>query len=445
MMLKTCRPWLARLSCGLTLAFALTVWGQAPAADPTAPVVLDLPLSLHTAQDLQPSVRAARASLASAQTQARTLEGMGVVAWLKNHDLPVRKKQACLGVTAATGNLSAVEAETNYAVTRTYLSVQYARAQRQVAGDVSKELEFYQKQVKQAVEGKEEKDKDKDKDKVKPAPREWTTSTVDKLTIYRRLAENKLTEAERGVEQATAGLREAIGLDPCTPVTVMDSPLSEPQKVELCREEIVSLALDRRGEVVQASALAEIACLEIDAQGKECLPGVVRTFAAAADIHAKVLPATVANGEYRPGALAPEMPVYLVGSKSDRQQRARELAQRNQAVADKTRNLVALDATNAYLKYQEALKKVEQSRDAKIAGERLAKNTRADFRADQKVRIDDVLTNEILAAQGQSAYNEAVLLLNIALADLERATAGGFCAGFLPPAAPEAIPAPKKN
>jgi hypothetical protein len=133
-----------------------------------------------------------------------------------------------------------------------------------------------------------------------------------------------------------------------------------------------------------------------------------------------------------------------VGSKADRQDRARDFSQRAQAVADKVRGLIALDATNAWLKYHEARQKVAQTREAKTAGENLAKNTRADFRADQKVRVDDVLTNEVLSAQGRSAYNEALYQLLVALADLERATAGGFCAHFLRPAAqPEAIPAPK--
>ena len=384
-----------KILSGLTLVFTALVWSQAPAADPAAPLVIDLPLALATAQDVQPSMRAARATLSSAQTAHRTLEELGVAARLTNHDLPIRKKQACLGVTAATGNLIQAEAETKYAVLRTYWSVQYAKAQQKVAAGVVESFEFYEKRVSEAVKKGE-------------GPREWTQDTVDKISIYRRLAANKVAEADRGIERATAGLKEAIGLDPCSQITVVDHPLTELTVSPVCREDVVSLALSRRGEVTQANALAEIMCLEIEAQGKECLPGVVRTFAAFADIHSKVLPAGVANGEYRPGALAPEMPTHLAGSKSDRMQRARDLADRGQAVSDKVRNLVALEAQDIYWKHQEALKKVGINREGSDAGRNLSANTKKGFTANLNVRVDDILTTEVLAAQAQSAYNEAL-------------------------------------
>src|SRR5262249_14814520 len=97
---------------------------------------------------------------------------------------------------------------------------------------------------------------------------------------------------------------------------------------------------------------------------------------------------------------------------------------------DKTRNLIALEAEDMYYKWEEAMRKVPQSQSAEQAGRRLAKNTRDDFRAAQRVKIEDILTNEALAAQAAAAYNEALYQLVVALADLQRVTAGGFDAGF---------------
>jgi len=120
----------------------------------------------------------------------------------------------------------------------------------------------------------------------------------------------------------------------------------------------------------------------------------------------------------------------LVGKRWARVERARELSSRATAVLDKTRNLVALDAENAYLKWEEAATKLPQSSDGAKAATRLIENTRSDFRGAQKVRIDDILSNEALAAQARSAYNEVLFLQAIALAGIQRATAGGFDPGF---------------
>src|SRR5262249_53572769 len=145
---------------------------------------------------------------------------------------------------------------------------------------------------------------------------------------------------------------------------------------------------------------------EIDAQGKSHMP-TVRTFAAVADVHARPIPQGVQNTEYRPGAVGLDMPGTLAGHRADRVERARDLSARAGAVVDKTRNLIALEAEDAYFKWLEAARKVGQTRDGADAGARLAKHGREDFRGGQKVRIEDLLTNEVLAGQVQAAYNEA--------------------------------------
>ena len=78
----------------------------------------------------------------------------------------------------------------------------------------------------------------------------------------------------------------------------------------------------RCGEMVQASVFAQVVCLEVEAQGTSVMQKM-QTFAAGTDIHARQVPQGVHNTEYRPGAVAPEMPTLLVGSKPERMQHAR--------------------------------------------------------------------------------------------------------------------------
>jgi outer membrane protein TolC len=80
---------------------------------------------------------------------------------------------------------------------------------------------------------------------------------------------------------------------------------------------------------------------------------------------------------------------------------------------------------------QQAHAQVQQSTEAAEAGERLARNSRDDFRAGQKVKLDDVLTNEVLAGQARGSLNEARYQYALALATLERATGGAFCSGLV--------------
>ena len=97
------------------------------------------------------------------------------------------------------------------------------------------------------------------------------------------------------------------------------------------------------------------------------------------------------------------------------------------------RQAIALDAENTYLKWEEANSKVGQTRTAKETARRLADNTRKGYTSNQKVKPEDVLTNEVLAAQSEAQYNEALWNLIIAIADLERVTAGGITADFVAP------------
>ncbi len=376
--------------------------------------VLGLAGCLRIGMERQPALAAHRASLAAAESGRRALEKM-TLAIVLARDLPIRKQQAALGVTIASAGLNQAEWETRYAITRTYLSVLYAREQSRVAEDVVVNLRFYQERVSELVK--------------KGESREWTTSTVDKITVYLRLAEGRQAEAARGVERAMAALREAMGVEPGCCFELADQRLPD-LRAEVCREAIIQEALARRGEMTQALTASEVTRLEVDAQGKTHMP-TSRTFAAVADIHARPVPQGVQNTEYRPGAVGLDMPGTLAGHKSSRVDRARDFSDRAQAVVDKTRNLITLEAEDGYLKWLEASRKVVQTRDGSEAGARLAKHTREDFRGGQKVKIEDLLTNEVLAGQALAAGNEARYLYALALAGLERITAGGFDAGFV--------------
>jgi outer membrane protein TolC len=389
---------------------------QAQEQNPVCPIAagpLTLSDALRIGLEQQPALVAYRASLAAANTQSSALDRLRIPTFLVR-DLPIRRQQAHLGIDIAEAGLHQAEWETVYAVTRTYYSVLYARMQVQVTQDLTQSLKFYQERVRELVN--------------KGESREWTTSTVDKITLYLRLAQGKESDARRGIDRAKAALREAMGLPPDVPVDVVEGKLPD-NKLDVTRDQVVNLALERRGEMAEAGNVSEVVQLEVDAQGKSRRPRFT-TFAFASDIHARPVPQGVANDEYRPGATSLEMPAELAGRRSDRVERARDFSARAGAVVDKTRNLVALDAEDAFFKYEDAARKMPDAKDGSDAATRLAKNTRDDFRAGQKVRIEDILTNEVLAAQSSGSYNEVLFQYAIALAGLQRATAGGIDAGL---------------
>jgi len=339
---------------------------------------LSLTECLRIAVDQQPALVAQRASLAAALEGYQGLERLMIPTFIAL-DLPIRRKQACLGVTIAEAGLAQAEWETVYAVTRTYFGVVYARQQLRVADDLSNSFRFYQERVRDLVEKGE-------------SPKEWTTSTVDKITIYLELANVRKGEALRGIDRANAALREAMGVAPETQVAVAEQTLPQP-KVTANREEIVALALRRRGELVQVVTAARVVDLEVQAQGRSLFRPTMPTFASGADIHARPVPQGISNREYRPGATGLEMPPNLSGPRSSRMDHARDLSARAVAVVDKTRNLIALEAEDMFYKWEEATRKLPQSATAEQAGSRLARNTRDDFRASQRVKIEDILTN----------------------------------------------------
>ncbi len=400
---------------------ALIAAEQAPAARSQGPATT-LPASsgstlaecIATALAQQPAVNAARASLAAAQTGKCALDNMRLAA-LISRDIPVRRQQACIGVSIAAAALDQTERETIYAVTRLYYTVAFAREQKKVADSVVANMKATYDISEAAVKG---------------GSKEVTTSTLDKVTVYLRIAESKQIDAAQGVNRALAALREAMGLCSDAPLNIAIDTLPTPT-VAVNREEIICQALARRGELVQALGASEVTCLEVKAQSRKMWSPTVNTFAAGSDIHARPIPQGESNGEYRPGAIGPEMPVLLVGSRLCREQRARDFYNRSVSVVDKTRGLIALEAEDSFYKWHEASSKVPLYQEAVAKGRKLADDTRNDFATGQKVKPEDVLTNEVLAAQAQASFNEVRYHLILALAALERVTGGGFCAGLI--------------
>jgi outer membrane protein TolC len=395
----------------VTVQIALDLPGR-----PAAESARTLPDCIQLALENQPALAAQRASLAAANDNQQALENLRVPDIIAR-ELPVRRKQAALGVQAAAAGLEQAERDTIYAVTRTYYTVVYARQQRQVANELVQNLtatrEIADRLEKQGV-------------------REVTTASVDRATIYLSLAQTRLDQAEAGVERATAALREAMGLPPGSCLVVADDHLPDPPCRPSCRADIVNLALSRRGELVQAGSLAEATNLEVDAQATSHR-AKMGTFAAGADIHSREVPPGIADGEYRPGAVAPEMPTLLAGSRSARVERARSFSARAAAVADKTRGLIALEAEDAYLRWEEASRKVPRTQSAATKANKLAVDQAKDYGTNGKVKTEDLIAAQVFAAQVQSQHVESLFQKVLALAALERITGGGFCAGFSAP------------
>ena len=252
---------------------------------------LDLALQQH------PKLAAQRAGLAAAADGKKAVDSL-TLAGLVDHALRLRRKQADLGVTAASARLKQTECEVAYAVTRMYFTVLYARDQEALVQRVVDRLGAIQKAARQAVDA---------------GAADATTADVDRATVYLRLAETRRVEATQGVKRALAALKETVGMEPDCPLDVPASHLPEPA-VQPNREQIVAWALSGRGELTQANILAEVACLEVEAQGTT-MHKQVSTFAAAADIHAHQVPQEMHNNDYSPGAIPPEMPATLAGSR----------------------------------------------------------------------------------------------------------------------------------
>ena len=344
----------ARLLSGLAAPVLFSITPQAPAADPAPPppppppaVVVPAPVAIQVfdlrmcrdyAVEHQPAVAAAREALAAAQLKCEALQNLRGLSALLARDLPVRRQQAALGVTVAQAEVDAAEWDARYSAAYCYLAALYAREQQRTAQDILEKplgLNYLHDTVESIVKNGLRKD--------------VTEKHQQLVDSYRALVAGRKAEADQGYERAIAALREAMNIGPGCRIELADTRLPACDAVP-DRDQIVQLAVARRGEVVMATTAEQVLCLEVDAQGRLLLPSA-RTFASGADIHAHVLPAAQYDPEYRPGPVGPEMPANLIGSRHERQDQAEAYHARGEAVAEKTRNLIALEAEDAYLRW----------------------------------------------------------------------------------------------
>ena len=405
-------------------------------------------MSLDACIDLgmahQPSLDAARASLAAARDGKGGLDHFPLYARLLVRDLRIRKEQACEGLTIAQAALTQAEWDTRYAITRNFFTVQYIRAQRKVVDDVLKDLDTGYKRAKKLYEGGDVTVK-------------ITKIDLDAILIQQSIVKTRKSQVENGMLKATAALREAMGLNYDYPLelAVVDLPAAvygvkriveeyvdekddkgnvkkKTVKTEVIdyfpnykpnKQDLIAAALANRGELIQAISASRAVGLEVDAQ-KLIFGPQGRTFAMGSDPHVQPIPQGVMNGEYRPGAIGPEMPPSLAGPRRFRIARASDLFQRSTAVVDKATSLVSLDVENQYLKWHEAVESIQslsgiQDR-ARGMPDRVQKLEPKDFTSSAVIQAT---TTAILV---QTQLNDHMHMHALALAGLERATAGGF-------------------
>ncbi len=284
-------------STGAPVAFSATTEVIVPAATSE---IKDFNECLALAMATHPRLIATRASLAASEDGKRALDRMHLPATL-DPQIPVRRQQAAVGLNAPVAGLAQAELEAAYAVTRTYVTVLYAREQERLAQGVVERLKAVNQAASEALEA---------------GARDASAADVKRTLVYARLAETKRIQATQGVKRALVALREASGLGAETILDVKGDRLSIPD-TRPNRDEVLAGALAKRGEIIQTKVFAQVACLEVEAQGtsrSQRMP----TFASGTDIHAQQVPQGANGTDYRPAGINPEMPTMLVGSRAER-------------------------------------------------------------------------------------------------------------------------------
>src|SRR5262245_7079074 len=337
-----------------------------PAESETQTKVLNLADCIALGKENSPVIAAQSATLRGAEIAKRSVDSMKKPKCMAP-DLPIRRQQSAVGLE---GSLAAVEFTEHYtvnAVSRTYYGVVYARAQKKLAEEaVAERL----KNLKMA------------EDFLNAGARQVSKEDVQKFRTSMQLARLQVLEAERGVDILLGALKEAMGLGPAYCLDVADDTLPQPE-LNLCAADVIELAETRRPENRVQDAASAIFGLEVDAQRAMKKSG--RTFAMYSDIHVAAAPPLGGGPNYMPGPIGWEMPVKLAGTRCDRVERASALADRVNAVREKTRQLIALEAQDAYTRFVEAKSAIPLAKGAEDSA-REVKNL-----AEQKYRRQDRL------------------------------------------------------
>jgi outer membrane protein TolC len=376
---------------------------------------------IAVAIDRHPHLKAVQASTSASTTGYRSLINFGTLGTLVSPDLDIRKQQAQRGLEGAAGSYQKVHNEIVQDTTRLYYSAVFARQQQGVADDVVEQLEQIVEQIDKIL-------------KQAKTPDELGGLTTEKLLVAKLgLLEAKQLQATAivGRQQAMAALRQVMNVEEATfPFRVKDAELPVmSQKVEISRKLVVDLALCRRPELALAAAGVDVFRLEVYAQGKIPFKRVVPTFASGADLHSREIPQAMRGKEYRPGGIIPEMPTQLVGSKYDRVSRAMAFSQKADAIYENAVSLIVLEAENGFFEFQLATEKLRLAKEKYDIALDLAKLARKNLPL-AKTGKEQFVQMEIVAAKAQADYGEAVFQHLLALAALERITAGGIAPAF---------------
>jgi hypothetical protein len=101
---------------------------------------------------------------------------------------------------------------------------------------------------------------------------------------------------------------------------------------------------------------------------------------------------------------------------------------RAETVVEKTRNLITLEAEDAFLRWQAAYDRAQQSAKSAKRADDLAKNSKSAFLEvpNRPNGVRDWLEAVVLAGQVKASLNEALHQQALGVAALERITAGGL-------------------
>jgi len=377
---------------------------------------IELRASLALGIEHAPTIKAAHASLAASQSGYHALMNINHAAELLRPDLPVRRQQAQRGVSVGCADVLKAHQENIYDVSRMYYTYVYATQQEQTANEIVEQMESFYDIAKSILE----------------SGGAGPNAKINVFTLYsledaiseiRRLRER----ASLGRKQALYAWKEAMGVGPEFDIYPADKELPLMSGF-VTQEQVVELALSRRTELVQAAGAVDVTRLEVFAQDRLRSIQAVNTFAAGSDLHSRPLPAAIRNGEYRPGAVAPEMPTTLVGKKTDRVARACELAKHQEAVYEKAVGLIRLEAIYAYLNWQASVERVRETKIRFDRGQKILEESRKAAAAKPDPEL--LVRNEALAGKAQAEYVEAVQKQIEALIGLEKVTGGAVVPTF---------------
>ena len=431
----TARLGAAAVAATLSITSASAADPGIPSNLPTVPVVADDPLddvedaesaeSKPVAADVrkldlgeclaiaianQPTLRAAHHSLHASRLGYQSLCNIHKFTTILSPDIPIRRQQARLGVSVAEAEVQKVIHEINYDVTRLYWTYVYAKQQEQTANDVISLLEGVVENSREIL-----------KAGVPDPRRKFNQFTIYGLEETVDEVRKKRITAVTGQSLALAAMKEAMGVSQDFAFAPKDTELPV-MGGEIDQTAVTELAVTRRPEVAQAAAGLEAFRLEPIAQYERRLTLQVPTLASGSDIHSRPLPQPVRNGEYRPGAITPEMPTQLVGRRDDRTARASALSARQEALYEKSVALVRLEAVNTYLQYEAASQQLKVTQSRYENAKTMVDQARLAAVASQDPEL--VFRSEALAGKAQAEYLEAVFEHIKVLASLERVTAG---------------------